>query len=63
MKIKVENNGVETIIDSKIYTIWGHEAFSMYLSIITGMKNRGFDIGVNGLYGMINGRLDLKNQK
>jgi hypothetical protein len=49
VKVRVENNGAETIIDARIYTIWGYEAFSMYYSIITGLKNKRFDIWVNGL--------------
>jgi hypothetical protein len=49
LKIPVENNGAETIIDTKIYTLWNREAMSIYLSIITDLKNRRFDIWINGI--------------
>jgi hypothetical protein len=46
--MSIEWNGIETIIDGKIYTLWNYEAFNKYLRILTCLKRKEFFIWVNG---------------
>jgi hypothetical protein len=48
VKIIVEWNGVEIIVDGKIYTLWNMKTFNYYLSMLTGLKRREFSIWING---------------
>jgi hypothetical protein len=43
-KIRVENNGVELILDAIIYSVWNFEAVWKYISKLTGLKNRKFKV-------------------
>jgi hypothetical protein len=48
VKVVIEWNGIETIINGKIYSLWNFEAVNKYLSMLTGLKRKEFNIWVNG---------------
>jgi hypothetical protein len=47
-KIIIEWNGVEIVVDGKVYSLWNIEVFNMYLCMLTALKRKEFFVWMNG---------------